>query len=427
MTDGLWWVPSLIVFGTAGFAVAVTMRLAAARRRRLGSARQDALAALQQQAGVILVRTDDLVHSAEDEVAFAAAQFGDAVAKDFAGTLASAREQLREAFRLHQQLGDVSPDSESQRRRWSERVLELCADIDRRIGEHTEGLNARRALDRNAPDRLGELREAMTAIEARLPEIESALELLASRYAPSTFAPVRDAPARARAALAQAEAALEQAELRVSARETSSKHLDDVSQHVLTARQALDGVTRTAARLDSASAELAASIARVRSSVEDAWVRRDATDIPEAVAEISTGIAVAAGALTRAGDRSTPPDPLARLDLLREAEFHLDTALSSARSRKQRIDSAREALRGALFSARSHLDVASTFITENRSRVGPDARTRLAEAERQLTLAEAADDPVDALDIARRVSRLAQDADALARFDTGPRTAPHKR
>ncbi|MET4637870.1 hypothetical protein [Mycetocola sp. 2940] len=426
MTDGLWWVPSLIVFGTTGLAVAVAVRLTAGRRRRLGIAHQDALAALQQQAGVTLVRTDDLVRSAEDEVAFAAAEFGEAAAKDFARTVASAREQLREAFHLHQQLGDDVPDSESQRRRWSERILELCTEIDRRIREQTDRLDARRALERNAPDRLAELRDAITETEGQLPEIESTLVRLASRYAPSTFASVADAPTRARDALTQARATLAQAQLRVSARETSADYLDDASQHLLTARHALDGVTRTASGLDSASIELTASIDRIRNSVEDAWRRRDAAEVPEAVAEISTGIVLASGALTRASDRSTLPDPLARLDLLREAELRLDTALSSARSRTQRLDSAREALRGALFSARSHLGVASTFIAANRSQVGPDARTRLAEAERQLALAEAADDPVDALDIARRVSRLAQDADALARYDAGPRTAPHK-
>ena len=427
MMDGLWWLPSLIVFGTAGVAVVAAVRLTAARRRRLGPGSQDTLAALEQQAGVALVRTDDLVHSAEDEVSFAAAQFGDAAATDFARTVASARDQLREAFHLHQQLADAIPDSESQRRRWNQRILELCTDIDRRIGEHTDSLAARRALERDAPDRLGELRTAIAATEARLAGTESTLERLASLYAPSTIASVTDAPARARDALAQANAALAQAEHRVSARETAAEHLDDAAHHLLTARHALDGVARTATGLDSANAELDAATDRIRSVVDDARRRRDLAEIPEAVNDIASGVDLASAALTRATDRSSLPDPLSRLDTLREAESRLDAALSSARSRQQRIDSAREALRGALFSARSHLDVASTFITENRSRVGPDARTRLAEAERQLALAEAADDPVDALDTARRVSRLAQDADALARYDAGPRTAPHKR
>lgn len=427
MTDGLWWLPSLIVFGTAGLAVFVMVRVTAARRRRLGTGTQNTLAALEQQAGVALVRTDDLVHSAEDEVDFAAAQFGEAAAVDFARAVASAREQLREAFQLHQQLADAVPDSESQRRRWNSRILELCTTIDRTLSEHTHKLDERRALERNAPDLVADLRRSIDATEGRVAETESVLEKLGSSYAAATFTAVTDAAGRARDSLAQSRAALAQAELRVSARETAAEELDNASQHVLTARHALDSVFRTASGLDAARAELAAAIERVQGTVDDARRRRDATEVPEAVDEITAGIDLATAALTRASDRSELPDPLDRLDTLREAEDRLDAALSSARSRQQRIDSAREALRGALFSARSHLDVASTFIAEHRSRVGPDARTRLAEAERQLALADAADDPVDALDIARRASRLAQDADALARYDAGPRTAPYKR
>jgi hypothetical protein len=46
------------------------------------------------------------------------------------------------------------------------------------------------------------------------------------------------------------------------------------------------------------------------------------------------------------------------------------------------------------------------------------ARTRLAEAERQLMLAQAAadSDPVEALDAVRRAVTHARDADALARY-----------
>jgi hypothetical protein len=46
------------------------------------------------------------------------------------------------------------------------------------------------------------------------------------------------------------------------------------------------------------------------------------------------------------------------------------------------------------------------------------ARTRLAEAERQVALAVAESDPVIALDTARRAMTHATDADALARYDT---------
>lgn len=427
MIEGLWWLPSLIVFGTAGLAVFAGARVASARRRRVGAGTADAIQALEQQAGAALVRTDDRVHSAEQEVDFAAAEFGDAEAKDFALAIASGREQLREAFRLHQQLADAVPDSDSQRRRWTQRILELCAAVNRSIDEHTGQLDDRRARERNAPNRVEEIREGITGTELRLAEADTTLERLTSQFARATFAGVTDAPSRARDALAHARAALAQAELRLAGRQPAVGDLDTASGHLIDARHALDSVSRTAARLDAAGAELGSAISRAREAVDEARRHRDTAELPEAVSEISAGIDIVMAALDRATEPSQPADPLARLDALREAESRLDAALSDARSRQQRVDAAREALRGALFSARSHLDVASAFIADHRGRVGPDARTRLVEAERQLALAEAADDPVEALDIARRVSRLAQDADALARFDAGPRTAPYRR
>lgn len=427
MTDGLWWLPSLIVFGTAGIGVVVAVRVAAARRRRRGIGDAEALAALEQEAGITLVRTDDLVRTAEDEVDFASAQFGDAAASDLAHTVAYARDRLREAFRLHQQLADAVTDSDDQRRRWARQIIHLCIEVQSDIGTHTSSLEDRRALERAAPDRLDELRRGITSTEAGLPDAETTLARLRDQYAPATIAAVTDAPARARDALRGAGTAVDRAADKVSAREAAADALDEASEQLLIARHALDGVTRTASALDDATSELASSVDRGRASLEEARRRRDESDVPEAAAEISAAIDIVTTAIASATDRSQLPDPLARLDAIREAESRLDAALSSARSRQQRLDSARKALRGALFSARSHLDAASAFIGDNRGRVGPDARTRLAEAERQLALAMAADDPVEALDIARRVSRIAQDADALARYDAGPRTAPHKR
>ncbi len=424
MTDGLWWLPSLIVFGTVGIGVVAGLRVAASRRRTLRAGARDTLAALEQQAGIALVRADDRVHSAEEEVDFAVAQFGEAAAKEFADAVTSAREKLREAFRLHQQLADAVPDSESQRQRWNRQIVDLCTQVTEGIALHTTGLDRRRAIERDAPDHVEDLDRRISMTGTRLVEAESILERLTAAYAPATIATVTDAPSRARKALSQAREAVERATARVAAREAAADALDSASSHLTQARQALDSVTTTAARLDSARTELAAAIEHGRAAVEEARRLRDEAEVPEAAAEIASGLDIMTAAIARAAASSALPDPLGRLDELREAESRLDAALSSARSRQQRIDSAREALRGALFSARSHLDVASAFIAGNRGRVGPDARTRLAEAERQLALAEAADDPVEALDTARRVSRLAQDADALARYDAGPRTAP---
>ena len=59
------------------------------------------------------------------------------------------------------------------------------------------------------------------------------------------------------------------------------------------------------------------------------------------------------------------------------------------------------------------------YIDGHRAGVGADARTRLAEAQRQLMLAQNESDPVNALDIARRAQTDARDADALAKYSAG--------
>ena len=66
-------------------------------------------------------------------------------------------------------------------------------------------------------------------------------------------------------------------------------------------------------------------------------------------------------------------------------------------------------------AATNQIATAREFIAGHGGSV--EARTRLAEAERQFTIAQAAADPVEALDTIRRSVTLAQDADALARYD----------
>ncbi|MCD1570917.1 TPM domain-containing protein, partial [Agromyces mediolanus] len=74
---------------------------------------------------------------------------------------------------------------------------------------------------------------------------------------------------------------------------------------------------------------------------------------------------------------------------------------------------------GALAIAESQLGVARALVERGRGLVGAGARTRLAEAERQLVIARQEPDPVAALDAARRAAARAADAEALASWDAG--------
>lgn len=108
---------------------------------------------------------------------------------------------------------------------------------------------------------------------------------------------------------------------------------------------------------------------------------------------------------------------MASLETLRAANAELDASLAGARNQKQRLEGAQIALVGALVGARSQLEATRNFIDNRRGGVGTQARTRLAEAQRLLTVAEAETDPIAALDTARSSATYSRDADALARFD----------
>ena len=76
MAEGLWWLPSLLVFGAAAVAIAggvVGFRRLGARRER---AALDDGRALEVRAKGLIVQADTAVREAEREVAFADAQFG---------------------------------------------------------------------------------------------------------------------------------------------------------------------------------------------------------------------------------------------------------------------------------------------------------------------------------------------------------------
>lgn len=477
MSGALWWLPSLIVFGGAAVAAVLLVRGLRARGRRVLEAEGRTPEALDQRAGLALVQADDVVRQAEDEVGFAEAQFGKSDAAQVARAVSSARQALREAFLLRQKLDDHIPDTESDRTRWNTRIIELCATATRLVETENSSLSERRSVERDAPERLAQLTAGLAETEAALPAARATLDALARRFSPAAIGAADDAPRAAAALLAEARRSADAAADAVSRGTLAAPHLDAVARHLGTARTTLAQVEHIAETLNGAASELESSLADTRASIAEARAARDANPLPDAADLIGDAITVAQraadeaetqvralatgptatgaiGAANGALAASLPPraddgdpavaeadgesatdarrelvpvgglNPLPAIGRLRDASLQLDQALAEARSNVERIKNAQAALRGAIFSANSYIEVAADFITSNRSRVGPEARTRLAEAERQIVLAGASADPVEALDIARRAARLAQDADALARYDAGPRQAP---
>ena len=416
MPDGLEWLPSLVVFGST----AVVFVLGVVGFRRLGARREardvDAVRALETSAKARLVHADEAVRDAEQEVRFAEAQFGAETARELAATVEQARGWLREAFLLQQRLDDAEPGTTAQRRTWSSRIASLCDSVDGALAEAGSGLAGRRAAERGAADDAPAQRERASRLAVRRADAAAALERLGTRFSTAALAGAHGALTRADRDLDGAAAALDDAEERLAG--GSARPVADLlhrASHALDRAEAeLSSVEHVELEL-AAAAEAAASEAAAldRELVDARRERDDATD-PDA----GSALAVAIGDLSPllVGREERADDPFAERDRLRAGRDRLQVARATTRRAEERLDGARGALPGAIAIAESSITVAHAAIERARAFVGADARTRLAEAERQLGIARREADPVAALDAARRAAARASDAEALAHY-----------
>lgn len=390
-----------------------------ARRRKLHPA-PDALAALQQRANILLVRVDDAIKNAEDELAFAIAQFGDVKSKDFDAALGTAKDQLREAFELQQKLDDAYADTESERRDWSSRIIHLCETARASLEAQESAFAALREQEKNAPENLARVRAAVDALDARMAAANDTFAALSSRYSARALSSISDNIDRAASEHEKAshDADLARDSLEGSAARGSSDSAADLihsaGEHAYRAQKLLDAIDALQDELEKTAEALTDLRASTRENLERARSVRDSPPDPDAGAAVGRAIHSVETAL---GTDPEAKDPLATLETLRAANAELDASMAGARNQKQRLEGARTALAGALVGARSQLKATRDFIDNRRGGVGSAARTRLAEAERLLTVAEAEADPVAALDAARSSATYSRDADALARYD----------
>ena len=361
---------------------------------------------------------DDAVKSSADELGFALAQFGEGKTREFATVLAAARSQLTEAFTLKQQLDDSIADTRAQARDWNARIVHLCESIQDSLLAQETSFDSLRALEKNAPANLAAVRESIAATSARLSASTATLDRLRKRYAPSAIATVSDSIDQVAARLKSAGTTADAAEPRLSgAAGTVADSIQSAQQDAARAAQALDGLDRLASTLDELSSRLERLITEARTDLVEARAVRDAPPDPTTGAAVNTSMGEVDRVLAALGDPQAVADPAAGIQQVENAIGSLDLALGSARNQAERLDHARTALAGALLTARSQISTTSDFIDSRRGGVGADARTRLAEAQRLLTIAEAEADPVTALDTARSSATYSRDADALARYD----------
>ena len=390
-----------------------------ARRKAKGQL-PDALGGALQKANILLVRVDDAVKNGEDELGYAIAQFGDVKSQEFEAVLVTAKAQLREAFSLQQKLDDAYQDTQTQRREWSGRIIHLCETALVSLDAQESAFAGLRELEKDAPENLAVARRAIDTAAARTADAATTLVMLRREYVGSAIASVADNVDRAKSELATATTDADRAESLLanpSQTDVGDSAVDVIrsaGEHSYRASKLVDALDTLVEELGKARDAVTALRESTRASLSSARAVRDAPS--DAAVGAAVGLAIEKVEAALAVDSKTE-DPLATLEVLRSANADLDASMASARNQQQRLEGARTALVGALVSARSQIASTRNYVDTRRGGVGSGARTRLAEAERLLTVAESESDPVAALDTARSSATYSRDADALARFD----------
>ncbi|MGY1694788.1 TPM domain-containing protein [Geodermatophilus sp. SYSU D00814] len=379
-------------------------------------------AELQGRASAALLDLDEAVKTSQLDLDFARLQYGEAAVAGFADALAQSRQELTRAFTLRQQLDDEVPEDEPTQRAMLAEILSLTSTADARLDEQAEAFEQLRDLERTAPQVLEGLGGRITALHGRLPQDEERMARLRRRYADTALAPVADnvEQARARLAAAEHEAAEAREALQAGWSGEAVGDLRAAEDAVAQVGTLLDAVGRLERDLEDAAARLPAVRAEVEEDLAEARAvvaSGDAGGLRPQVARAEAGLAAADEAVRPGGGGL--PDPLAALRRLEEAGLALEQALAVARDAQTRARRAAAALDQTLLRARSTVAAAADFVATRRGAVGPEARTRLAEAQRHLDAAVGVgrSDPEGALREAQLADQLARQALELAQSD----------
>lgn len=409
-------VASVLAVGVVLTVVIVRARTRT-KRRRLEHERQVAeeLAELEQRAGSALVRADERIRLADDELGFAVAEFGDAAAAEFRAALLRARQRLSEAFQLNQRLNDHMPDADEQRREWNERIVTLCQSAESSLTEQSAAFAARRAAAHRAPSEIQRVRGDIERVRRSLPDAQTALAGLSERYSDTALAPIATNAIQADRLLQFAERSTQVAESRLTASRDAeaAAALHAAAESIQRAEALVDAIDGFEVEAIKAEAALATMVAESHAELAAARQLPESTRrgrIDPAIADLERTLSTlpAPGAVV---------DPVGSLSMLRQANTALDDAVAEHAQQADRRERMRAQLVTAIDDAERQIAAARGLVLDYQVPVGPDARTRLAEAERELAGLTEEREPDAAIARARRAAALAAEAAAIARAD----------
>jgi hypothetical protein len=371
---------------------------------------------LDQRAGSLLVSLDDALQSNEQELGFAQAQFGDTATKGFATALAEAESQVKQAFAIRQKLDDATPETAEEKRRLTTEIIRLCEAASASLAAQSADFEELRQLETRAPEVLETVATTHGGLPARIEAAEATVAALSTKFGTAAVASVRDSAGQSRELVAFATTAIAEARAALEAGKSSV-----AAVAVRGAQQAVGQVERSIAAIDKLAADLPALVERLRDAVAD--VKRDLAEaragVASAAPEIAEPLRLAADDAEKVLARADAGDPATAIGEVERVNAALHEALGKLRDAAAQAARAKEQLGRVTNEAQAAVAAAKDFIATRRGAVGATARTRVAEAERQLTqaLTAARTDPVEALRSAQQAVALANSAMQSAQSD----------
>jgi predicted nucleic acid-binding Zn-ribbon protein len=366
-----------------------------AAARRLDPADPSALAAvgldaLDDLSKSMVVDVDNAVRTSDNELALAVEEFGDKDTAPFTAAVKNAKTTLAQAFNVRQILDDTVPETPMERRDLLTRVVVAAAKADRELDAQRDAFQQLRDLVINAPSRLDTLTQQMVDLTARIEPAQQTLTSLHSQYADSALASVAGNVDTAKQRLAFADQNITTGRTLVARPTDRQLGLVDsvrAAESALgQARTLLDAVDSAATDINRAIAGLPAAITDIQAGISHAAEQLAQGNLPQA-AQLGTARDAAVKAVT-AAQTTGSADPLGAFTNLTQADAELDRLLDTVTEERAAADRLSRAFDQALFTAQSRVRAVSDYIDTRRGSIGPEARTRLNEALRQLEAAQ---------------------------------------
>lgn len=436
--NGMSWAVLLAIVGVIVLALAVLLALTRWRRRRRRAAefvaarRVDAtnpnalaslsLDALDDLSREKVVEVDNAVRNSQNELALAVEEFGTDRTEPFTRAVNNAKAALARAFTVRQQLDDAIPETPAQRRQLLTSVIVSAATADRELDNQKEAFDQLRDLVINAPTKLDTLTQQVVDITARIAPSRQKMDALRDEFDAAALASVSGNVDDAQQRLTFADESI------TRARELATRPVAGQSAELVETVRAAEAALAQARSLldavDSAESDIKRAAAMLRSAIEDIQNGIAAADaqlrqgnVPRA-GELATARGAAATAVQHAQANGSA-DPLGAFTQLTKADAELDRLLAGLAQEREAAERLARTFDQAHFTAQSRVRAVSDYIDARRGSIGPEARTRLAEAVRQLQAAQAsrAGNLNEAIAYANGASMLAAQAQSLANAD----------